>query len=246
MMLIMYMFGIALAQLAADDLRAERLAGTLIVDSPINSFFGGIGPAILCLFMTITGGIDWRDAAVPLMEMGALNTFIFLAYVGLMALCVMNVLLGIFCQCALDTAATDKENVIQLQLNEKRRFVDTLETLFSGWDDSGDGKCSLAEFRSHLTDEPTQALLRSLEIEGRDAVALFELLDGDGSGEVDLNEFVTGCITLRGGAKAVHMEKISSTSKVLQEKMEHMEYKFDKFLKAQKRLEAKEARAHEK
>mmetsp|Transcript_10890 Transcript_10890/g.19396 ORF Transcript_10890/g.19396 Transcript_10890/m.19396 type:complete len:543 (+) Transcript_10890:25-1653(+) len=232
-LLIMYMFGIALAQLTAEYLKTQAREGSPVDDeSDMVFFFGSVSKALLCLFMTITGGIDWKDAVVPLMEIGPITTFLYLFYVGMMVLCIMNVLLGIFCQCALDTAANDKENVIQLQLQDKKRFVDTLQTLFMGWDDSGDGMCSLEEFRSHLDDDNTQALLRSLEIESRDAVALFELLDSDGSGEVDLNEFVTGCITLRGGAKAVHMEKVSSTSKVLFDRMTEIDLKVSTLLKA--------------
>eukprot|EP00440_Ansanella_granifera_P038714 gb/GFBE01042003.1/.p1 GENE.gb/GFBE01042003.1/~~gb/GFBE01042003.1/.p1 ORF type:complete len:585 (+),score=109.87 gb/GFBE01042003.1/:1-1755(+) len=221
---IMYMFGIAITQLVAEYVREQQKGGTVIAsDDDLMFFFGGIFRSIFSLFMTIAGGIDWKDAAVPLFEVGELAIFFFLLYVALMILCVMNVLLGIFCQCALDTAAVDKENVIQLQLQEKSRFVETLQTLFAGWDDSGDGKCSLEEFANHLSDETTQALLSSLEIEGRDAVMLFELLDADGSGEVDLNEFVTGCITLRGGAKAVHMEKVNNMNRTFTERFSKLE-----------------------
>jgi len=213
-LLIMYMFGIAITQLVAEYATDKRNAGTpLASNSDTMEFFGSIGWSILTMFMTISGGIDWRDAAIPLFDVGVLAVMFFLCYVALMVLCVMNVLLGIFCQCALDTAATDKENVITLQMQEKERFVKTLRSLFNGWDDSGDGVCTIQEFEKHIQDEKTQALLRSLGIEGRDALTLFGLLDTDGSGEIDLEEFVTGCITLRGGAKAVHMEKLNQLSK---------------------------------
>eukprot|EP00931_Biecheleriopsis_adriatica_P115868 TRINITY_DN9161_c0_g1_i1.p1 TRINITY_DN9161_c0_g1~~TRINITY_DN9161_c0_g1_i1.p1 ORF type:complete len:576 (-),score=118.11 TRINITY_DN9161_c0_g1_i1:217-1944(-) len=232
---IMYLFGIAITQLVADFVREQQLGGSSIameeeIYKDLVFFFGGIFRSIFTLFMTIAGGIDWKDAAVPLFEVGELAIIFFLVYVALMILCVMNVLLGIFCQCALETAASDKENVIQLQLQEKSKFVDTLKTLFAGWDDSGDGRCSLEEFENHLQDETTQALLSSLEIESRDAVMLFELLDTDGSGEVDLNEFVTGCITLRGGAKAVHMEKINAMNKLFTDRFQHIEAQMDKLV----------------
>eukprot|EP00931_Biecheleriopsis_adriatica_P016682 TRINITY_DN12240_c0_g1_i2.p1 TRINITY_DN12240_c0_g1~~TRINITY_DN12240_c0_g1_i2.p1 ORF type:complete len:207 (-),score=21.08 TRINITY_DN12240_c0_g1_i2:80-700(-) len=91
------------------------------------------------------------------------------------SLCIMNVLFGIFCQCAIDTAATDTDNVIQAQLVDKNRFIEQLESLFASWDESHDGICSLQEFSAHLQDETTQALLRSLDIEARDALTLFEM-----------------------------------------------------------------------
>jgi len=122
----------------------------------------------------------------------------------------MNVLLGIFCQCAIDTASQDNEHVIQLQLQEKTRFVRTLRKLFQSWDESGTGTCSYDEFEKHIWEEKTQALLKSLDIESRDALSLFSFLDADASGHVDLSEFISGCITLRGGAKAMQIEKLAA------------------------------------
>merc|ERR1712159_803765 len=101
------------AQLVADYLMEE---GPVPPDSDL----------LFCLFMVISGGIDWKDAADPLLNAKLyIALVIFLGYVGLMVLCIMNALLGIFCQCAIDTAASDQEAVIQLQLMEKARFVET-------------------------------------------------------------------------------------------------------------------------
>merc|ERR1719235_1920520 len=180
---------------------------------------------IFCLFMTIAGGIDWKDAAQPLMDVGAIALTFYIIYVLLMTLCIMNVLTGIFCQSAIDTAASDRETVIQLQLQEKQRFIDTLQGCFNQMDVEKKGILELGDFEDHLTDETVQAVLKSLEIEVRDAITLFELLDSDGSGEVDIDEFVTGCITLRGGAKAVHMEKIDAMNKVFQTRFDDLERK---------------------
>lgn len=222
----MYMCGIAIGQMTAEHLQLQEASDVkLTVDQKktqddLKFFFGSIPRAMLALFMTIAGGIDWKDAAIPLLEISQVAFFIYICFVLLMILCVMNVLTGIFCQCAIETAQSDKESVIMFQMQEKHRFIETLTNLFSEWDESGDGKCSLGEFQSHLQDESMQALLRSLEIEVRDALTLFELLDTEGKGEVDLDEFITGCITLRGGAKAVHMEKSHAMFKVVSDRLE--------------------------
>eukprot|EP00930_Biecheleria_cincta_P003560 TRINITY_DN10449_c0_g6_i1.p1 TRINITY_DN10449_c0_g6~~TRINITY_DN10449_c0_g6_i1.p1 ORF type:complete len:569 (-),score=95.21 TRINITY_DN10449_c0_g6_i1:188-1894(-) len=227
-MLIMYMFGIAITQLVGEYV-IDMSAAQSSVKPELLTYFGSIGWSILTMFMTITGGLDWENAMFPLLDVGVHAVACFIVYVGLMCLCVMNVLLGIFCQCALDTAAIDKENVIELQMKDKERFVKTLEDLFDGWDVSGDGMCSYDEFQSHIHDEKTQALLRSLQIESVDALTLFGLLDSDGSGRIDLTEFVTGCISLRGGAKAVHMEKLNSMNKAIAKQLQTIVGKLDHF-----------------
>lgn len=235
--IIIYMFSIALSQMVADHTTQEmRRLGTEDLNAIYDIaggdetivFYGSMGDTMIALFMTIAGGIDWKDAFMPLRALGGPEAaLIFMLYVFLMVLCVMNVLLGIFCQAALDSAASDRENVIQAQLQDKHRFIETLKEMFEDWDENGDGKCSYHEFTKHLDDETTQALLSSLEIEGRDAVALFEMLDTDNSGGVDLQEFVTGCITMRGGSKAIHVEKIANIVQILQDKVDGLEGKVD-------------------
>eukprot|EP00928_Gymnodinium_smaydae_P046317 TRINITY_DN3084_c0_g6_i1.p1 TRINITY_DN3084_c0_g6~~TRINITY_DN3084_c0_g6_i1.p1 ORF type:complete len:611 (-),score=135.83 TRINITY_DN3084_c0_g6_i1:54-1886(-) len=216
-----YIFAIAITQLVAEHVKENKLQWDVSED--LFFFFGSIPRSLISLFMTIAGGIDWKDAYEPLYGVSPLALFFFLVYIMLMILCVMNVLTGIFCQSAIDTAASDKETVIQLQLQEKHRFVETLQQMFDKMDDDGRGILVLEDFQNHLQDDTMQAMLKSLEIEVRDAITLFELLDTDASGEVDINEFVTGCITLRGGAKAVHMEKVSNMNKIFTARFDTLE-----------------------
>ena len=82
-----------------------------------------------------------------------------------------------FCQCAIETAQRDKDIVVQLQLEKKKNYVDTLKKLILSWDSDGDGVCSLTEFKEHLEDEETAALLASLDIESRDALAMLDVME---------------------------------------------------------------------
>merc|ERR1712045_745486 len=54
-----------------------------------------------------------------------------------------------------------------------------------------------------------QAYLSSLGIEAVDAWTLLKLLDVNESGTVELEEFILGCMQLRGGAKAVHVARLA-------------------------------------
>mmetsp|Transcript_51128 Transcript_51128/g.91848 ORF Transcript_51128/g.91848 Transcript_51128/m.91848 type:complete len:538 (+) Transcript_51128:127-1740(+) len=234
LLLGMYMFAVALTQLVADHVNEQSALGKPIAaDDDMLFFFGSVGHTIFALFMTTAGGIDWKDAAVPLITVGNMAISIYIAFVVIMLMCVMNVLTGIFCQAAIETAASDRENMMHTQLEETKEYVEVLKTLFLSWDDTGDGKCNIDEFVRHIQDEATIALLKTLEIDARDALALFELLDSNGSGEIDLEEFITGCITLRGGAKAVHMEKAIAMNQKLCRSLEAIETKL-KFLLAAK------------
>eukprot|EP00931_Biecheleriopsis_adriatica_P088243 TRINITY_DN62606_c0_g1_i1.p1 TRINITY_DN62606_c0_g1~~TRINITY_DN62606_c0_g1_i1.p1 ORF type:complete len:604 (+),score=104.96 TRINITY_DN62606_c0_g1_i1:131-1813(+) len=210
-----YMWSIAITQIVTDFMvESKRASRTIQHEKDMEFFFGSLFKTMFAMLMTIAGGIDWRDAAVPLMEASGVAFTLYLCFVLFMTFCVLNVVTGIFCQCAVETANNDRDNVIRFQLQEKTTYVRMLTDLFQQWDDNGNGKCTYEEFHSHLEDRETQALLNSLGIDARDALTLFEMLDVDegGDGEIDLDEFVTGCITLRGGAKAVQLEKAVSAN----------------------------------
>merc|ERR1719210_742199 len=140
---------------------------------------------------------------------------IFVLFIAFLVLCVMNLLTGIFCEHAIEVAHRDTDNVIAEQLNDKDRYTRELNELFQRWDSSGDGDLTLAEFQEHLEDERMQAFFRSLEIEAADAWSLFKLLGADGQGTVDSDEFVTGCLRLRGGAKAIQIQELSGQVQLL-------------------------------
>eukprot|EP00931_Biecheleriopsis_adriatica_P009900 TRINITY_DN11099_c0_g1_i1.p1 TRINITY_DN11099_c0_g1~~TRINITY_DN11099_c0_g1_i1.p1 ORF type:complete len:607 (-),score=111.94 TRINITY_DN11099_c0_g1_i1:125-1945(-) len=229
-MLLIYMFAISIVQFVATYIQEQKARdpGYDMSDSnDLISYFGSIGTACISLFLVGMGGAEHKLMLDPLWKVGALPVATLLFFIGLMGLCILNVMIGIFCNSAVETAKHDRENVIQTQLEARKQFIDTLHQLFRAWDDSGDGKCSFDEFQTHILDDDTQALLGALEIESRDAITLFELLDQDDNGDVDLDEFITGCICLRGNAKAVHMEKITSQCKKLQSRLSTLEEKID-------------------
>ncbi len=51
--------------------------------------------------------------------------------------------------------------------------------------------------------------LEVIDIPPDDLKALFELLDADGSGEINVNEFRRGCLKLQGTAKSREMIKLA-------------------------------------
>merc|ERR1712203_646993 len=59
------------------------------------------------------------------------------------------------------------------------------------------------EFRKILKVEKVQAYFGALGVEVNHAQGLFRLLDADGTGAVNIEEFVIGCLRLRGEATAV-------------------------------------------
>jgi voltage-gated sodium channel len=214
LVMAMYIFGTAIASLVAERIvfieNSEESD-----DAGLRHYFGSLAKTLFTLFMAVAGGIDWEAAYGPLVRVGVFAQSIFLSYILFASFCVMNVIIGIFCQNATEAFESDKEKVIEDQLRGKKKYVDSLVDLFQHIDKDDSNHVSLEEFERGIDDFRMQAILRTLDIERRDALALFEMLDMDSSGDVNIEEFISGCINFRGMAKAVQVEKIAVDCRIV-------------------------------
>merc|ERR1711920_1194376 len=92
--------------------------------------------------------------------------------------------------------------------------------LFSVLDEDGSGFISMDELESVLGKRDNRAYLQSFDIDARDAWTLVKLLDTDNSGSVDLEEFITGCMALKGDAKAVHVALMAYDQRITLQMLE--------------------------
>eukprot|EP00930_Biecheleria_cincta_P084519 TRINITY_DN73984_c0_g1_i1.p1 TRINITY_DN73984_c0_g1~~TRINITY_DN73984_c0_g1_i1.p1 ORF type:complete len:565 (+),score=76.19 TRINITY_DN73984_c0_g1_i1:39-1733(+) len=219
----MYMFGIAITQMVADYVKEQKALGNNIDrNSELVQHFSSMAMASLTLFMSIAGGLSWEVVAHALGKINPLAEALFIGYIMFTAFCMLNVIIGIFCKNAVEVFENDKEKMIEAQLNEKSRYMDNLAGMFNAWDTSGDGYITLEEFKEHLQNPQMEAFLESMGVKPRDALRLFEMMDledGRRDSQVDLDGFVTGCLTLQSNAKAVHMEQMLLSIKLLEEKI---------------------------
>merc|ERR1712039_230624 len=102
---------------------------------------------------------------------------------------------------------------------QKNIYIASIRRLFAELDTSGDGSITLNEFEDHLSEERMQAFLHTIEIDTADAWTFFKLLDADGGGSVDIDEFVEGCLRLRGNAKSIHVAQMMYENKWIMDKL---------------------------
>mmetsp|Transcript_25267 Transcript_25267/g.58664 ORF Transcript_25267/g.58664 Transcript_25267/m.58664 type:complete len:711 (-) Transcript_25267:34-2166(-) len=210
--MINYLFGVAFTQASVDflvDLR-QNAREEEYWSSGLDPHYGDLFKSILTLFEASTGGIDWKQALDPLQKLNNSWLFVtlFLIFIFFVYLAVLNVVTGLFCQTAIEMAQSDHQDLVHHFILEKQRFVKSLASLFREWDTSKDGEITLTEFEDHLNDEKMRAFLRALEIDIEDSWTLFKLLDKDKGGSVNLDEFVDGCLRLKGPAKSMQVHQI--------------------------------------
>merc|ERR1712113_1212929 len=65
------------------------------------------------------------------------------------------------------------------------------------------------EFQTQLNDPDLQLYFRSIDLDLSEAKGLFSLLDLDENGTVESEEFIMGCLRLRGQAKAIDLASLT-------------------------------------
>mmetsp|Transcript_43643 Transcript_43643/g.98469 ORF Transcript_43643/g.98469 Transcript_43643/m.98469 type:complete len:729 (+) Transcript_43643:140-2326(+) len=205
-LLIFYGFGIIFTQAVHDYMWQKGVARA--GGGNLTEFWGTLPRSMFTLFMSISGGISWWEVVVPLREAGILWVAIFSLYITFCVFTVLNVITGVFCQSAMESAQNDKDLATMRLMANHEEFKRSMDRFFKEIDRDGSGQITLHELDLCCQDERSLAYLWSLGINSNDVWTLFKLLDDDGSGTVDREEFIEGCMKLKGEAKAVHMAKL--------------------------------------
>lgn len=215
LLILIYSFGVVTTQLVVEHCRV--LAVELQQDpnaSPqcpesLSRYWKDVPTSMLTLFASISGGLDWESAIQALMEVSGWAVALVLCYVTIAVFAVLNVVIGVFCNTAIENAASDKELASIKQVYTKQNQVQTLKKIFYEIDAAGTNEVSIEDLEEAMTHGELSSFLESMGISTDDVWTLCILLDTDRSGTIDLDEFVTGCMQLHGPAKSMQMAKMS-------------------------------------
>lgn len=229
LVMIFYIFGVAFTQAISDHCRDEAIGVTGDVNAvpqcssqTINAQWLSLPRSMLTLFKSATNGIAWGDVADPLFEVSFFLVVVFIIYFAFTFFAVLNVVTGVFCHTAIESANSDKDIAIRVQLNQQQSYVRAIKGMFRDIDADGSNSITIDEFERTLDDERMKAYLASIDVDTVDAWTLFSLIDKDMSGCIDVEEFVTGCLNLRGSAKALHIAKMSYENKHTRQMMKSL------------------------
>jgi len=216
-----YIVGVYITQLSADTLEGIEEEVTCVMDreachinaQSMSKYYGTLSRSLLSLFQGISGGVDWDELADPLiMHSSPLCGLFFSIYIAFSVLAVFNVVTGIFVETALIRSKEDKDVYM---VNQLRRVL--IEA-----DVDTNGMISWEEFESQLENTELQEYFKAIDVDVSEAKGLFRLLDISDSGEILAEEFLSGCIRLRGPAKALDMQILLHQTRQMSQKLLHM------------------------
>eukprot|EP00930_Biecheleria_cincta_P068864 TRINITY_DN56694_c0_g1_i1.p1 TRINITY_DN56694_c0_g1~~TRINITY_DN56694_c0_g1_i1.p1 ORF type:complete len:590 (-),score=126.84 TRINITY_DN56694_c0_g1_i1:323-2092(-) len=168
----------------------------------LKKYFGTLWPSFLSLYQAMSGGNDWGQYydALGSMEGNSFYVFLFVIYITFQVFAVVNIVTGVFVDSAMQSGRADHDVVVHEELENKKDYLQSLKTLFDAIDDRGEGNITQTMLDNKLKDPTVVAFFNSLKLEAADAHVLFALLDFDNSGEISIDEFLTGCYRLQGEA----------------------------------------------
>eukprot|EP00929_Paragymnodinium_shiwhaense_P112142 TRINITY_DN80397_c0_g1_i1.p1 TRINITY_DN80397_c0_g1~~TRINITY_DN80397_c0_g1_i1.p1 ORF type:complete len:742 (+),score=98.81 TRINITY_DN80397_c0_g1_i1:99-2324(+) len=215
---IMFVFSVIFGQVVS---HARLSSQELSYEAELLLFWGTLPRCMYTLYLAVSGGVSWMEAAAPLQELDKTAFLGFLVYVAIIQWVVLNVVTGVFCESAAEAARRDVSLAVQAHRCDRDHFLQQCKAIFKSIDRDGDGMLVKEEMKPYLDSEPARALFAALDIDIGDVTTLFDMLDEDGDSAIDIEEFMFGCLQLRGGAKALQIARLQletrSVTKKLQE-----------------------------
>uniref|UniRef100_A0A7R9ZYM9 EF-hand domain-containing protein n=1 Tax=Pyrodinium bahamense TaxID=73915 RepID=A0A7R9ZYM9_9DINO len=219
--ILVYSFGIVFT-LTSLDYMAEETANGREYDPLLKKFWGTLPDAMFTLFKSISGGLDWEDAVTPLVDVSMVLASLFCIFIFFTYFAVLNVITGIFCNSAIEAAERDPDLVVQALVASKKAYEARLRKLFQRVDTDSSGFLTLQEFQSIMAQDDVKAYFSALHVDIADAWALFKLMDTDRNGAISIDEFVWGCLRLKGSAKATDIALLMHDSRWIAKRLSRL------------------------
>merc|ERR1711920_445297 len=124
-----------------------------------------------------------------------LLAIVYVLYIAFVVFAMLNIVTGVFVQSAL---VTSQEQVDDHMISNIREVLETThrDVLSSlSWQD----------FQGCLGRPQMREYFKAIDVHPSEARGVFQLLDLDSSGSIDAEEFLRGCLRLRGPAKALDL-----------------------------------------
>eukprot|EP00927_Polykrikos_kofoidii_P074139 TRINITY_DN70107_c0_g1_i1.p1 TRINITY_DN70107_c0_g1~~TRINITY_DN70107_c0_g1_i1.p1 ORF type:complete len:628 (+),score=140.84 TRINITY_DN70107_c0_g1_i1:56-1939(+) len=203
LLLMIYIVGVYFTQCVTNHMveKLENLNGAEFVftedEKALDYYFGSLARTLLTLWEAIAGGEDWDRMAAPLGEIQAHVALVFVCYIAFALLALMNVVTGFFVHTALLRAKKEEEVFV----------ADQIVNLFRFANEAGEGEegklLTEEDIICVLADTCLAAEWKAIDILPAEAQYIFRLLDVDNVGSIAFEEFMSGCLRIKGQAQSL-------------------------------------------
>eukprot|EP00927_Polykrikos_kofoidii_P016307 TRINITY_DN17352_c0_g1_i1.p1 TRINITY_DN17352_c0_g1~~TRINITY_DN17352_c0_g1_i1.p1 ORF type:complete len:617 (+),score=81.88 TRINITY_DN17352_c0_g1_i1:96-1946(+) len=156
-----------------------------------NEAFQSVWLITLMFFQNLVAGDSWGQCALPVIRKMPATFLIF----SVALVCVQLGFTNLILSTIVETATSNRQEDAKMQAIKKRKqgleALDRLSEIGSNLDADRGGEITLEEFLiGYDTQEGIRDLLQKLDLERKDIVQLFFLMDQDSSGTISQDEFI--------------------------------------------------------
>lgn len=208
--LLLYIFALIFLQGLADYIAIQQTQGSVDAkfEEAAHLHFGSLGSAMLALYMSVTGGNDWAIFYDVVAAAGPLYSFLYLVYTFYFIFCVFNILTGILVEKAVSAAAPTRNDLVLQNRRKSREDEAELWRICMVLDRSHKGTITREDFNVMLENQVFVSYMSSLGLDIHDVERFFSTVAGcEKGGEVSIDRFVKGAISMRGTATSVDMQR---------------------------------------
>jgi len=152
--------------------------------------FGSVFQSFLTFSQTIIAGDGWGLVSVPMIEAYPLTGVFFGVVLVSIQWCIMNMILAAVCDAANQARRGTEREMVDLKMKEIEKMKGKLIELCMYLDTDNDGCLTAEEVKTGASTNLEFAdTLRMMDIQPEDMDVVFNILDTDGSGDIDYMEF---------------------------------------------------------
>jgi len=133
---------------------------------------------------------------------------IFIAFVIVACWAMLSLLTGVISENMLQKSQARKEELNVENEKKRKRFLERVGVLFKEIDVNGDGDMSRDEFQEALPKIVALMEEEEVTVSTADLCSVFDTIDFDGSGSIDMEEFLNGMVYLSADLRAIHVVQV--------------------------------------
>lgn len=195
---------------------------------PYDKYFGNIPRSMFSLLQVIT--LDgWCDDIVRhVVHRQPLMGLFFVAFLLITAFGLMNIVIGIIVENTLAAAQVVDRSSQEHEAVNRKFAVERLADLLLRSDTRRTGEISLPDLAEAYENPVIRDLFKDIGMSLEEAEKIFQLLDYERSGNVELKRFANSCRELVGGARRRDIAQVEVTVGALARNLEQLDGQFSK------------------
>jgi len=188
-------------------------------------FFGSVSRSMFTLVQIVTLE-RWSDGVARHVIANQAEMMIFFVFFLIFtSFGLMNMILGVIVENTLQMQRNNEEKVKKMQEKQMNSVLAKLREVLESADEDGSGSLTQEEFAEALNNPEIANQLRLIDFPVDDPDEIFMLLDVEQDGELTTDEFIEGCMRMKGQAKSKDLLEVQISVDILGRRLKTLDEK---------------------